>query len=217
MKDFALQQRTPLRIRPLRRGDVEFCAAMIARTPLWQRYRYGEERCARDLRAGLADRDQMLVALLGGEVAGLAWVLPRGGFGRVPYLKLLAVSAEARGRGVGAALLQASHSSGDLLLLVSDFNRRARRFYAALGYQKVGAIPDLVLPGVTEVLMFKREARRRTPSLPFPGKAGEGRLARSFSRAQGLGAVTESNRRRKPAGRAGAGRGTARPRVRSGR
>ena len=83
-------------------------------------------------------------------------MLPRGGFGRIPYLKLLAVGKGARGQGVGAALLRAIHRNSDLILLVSDFNRRARRFYAAQGYERVGAIRGLVLPGTTEIMLFKR-------------------------------------------------------------
>ncbi len=175
----------------MRREDVAICAEMVADTPLWQRYGYGERLCARDLRAGLARGDRLNVALLGGTLAGLAWILPRGGFGRIPYLKLLAVSAKARGQGVGGALLGASHSSGDLVLLVSDFNRRARRFYAALGYERVGALPGLVLPGVTEVLLFKR----------MPAGAG----------------VTGSSRRRRTVGRAGARPGADQSRARSTR
>ena len=169
---------------------------MVASTPLWKRYRYGERRCARDLRAALARGDRILVATDGGTVVGIAWVMPKGGFGRIPYLKLLAVSADARGRGVGAALLEASHRAGDLVLLVSDFNRRARRFYARLGYVRAGAIPDLVLPGVTELLLFKRlpptRAARQAP-------------------------VTASNRPRSPARPAGAPPGAAGSRARSGR
>ena len=88
-------------------------------------------------------------------------MLPRGGFGRIPYLKLLAVSEGSRGHGVGAALLRAIHRKGDLLLLVSDFNRRARRFYAAQGYERVGAIRGLVLPETTEIILYKRGGGRR--------------------------------------------------------
>lgn len=145
-----------VRIRALRAADIPACADLVAMTPLWQRYRYGASRCARDLIEALKRRDLIHVAVSGKSMVGLAWVLPRGGFGRIPYLKLLAVREDARSHGVGAALLRASHASGDLILLVSDFNRRAQRFYAALGYERVGAIRDLVLTGTTEIMLFKR-------------------------------------------------------------
>jgi len=147
-----------LRIRKLREQDILTCAKLVAAIPLWQRYRYDELRCARDLRAALKRRDRLTVALWEGTIAGLAWVLPQGGFGRIPYLKLLGVRTEARNLGVGAALLRAAEREGDLLLLVSDFNRRAQRFYAAMDYRRIGSIPDLVLPGVTEIILLKRAA-----------------------------------------------------------
>jgi GNAT superfamily N-acetyltransferase len=158
-----------VRIRALRAGDIPACASLVATTPLWQRYRYDARRCARDLTEALERRDLLRVAVSGKSVVGLAWVLPRGGFGRIPYLKLLAVGEGARSQGVGAALLRAIHRGGDLILLVSDFNRRARRFYAAQGYERVGAIRGLVLPETTEILLFKRGvgaptgSRRRRP------------------------------------------------------
>jgi GNAT superfamily N-acetyltransferase len=151
----------PIRIRALRAADIPACATLVATTPLWQRYRYTETRCARDLAGALARRDLIKVAISGGAIVGLAWVLPRGGFGRIPYLKLLAVGDGARNRGVGAALVRAIHQSGDLILLVSDFNRRARRFYAAQGYERVGAIRGLVLPETTEIMLYKRGGGRR--------------------------------------------------------
>lgn len=145
-------------IRPLREGDLAACAALVAATPLWKRYRYTRARCARDLRAALASgTDVLLCAEAGGRAAGIAWVLPRGTFGRSAYLKLIAVAARRRGRGLGALLLAAAEESGggELTLLVSDFNGRARRFYAAHGYHEAGALPDFVLPGVAEIILRK--------------------------------------------------------------
>ncbi|MHB8420501.1 MAG: GNAT family N-acetyltransferase, partial [Myxococcales bacterium] len=95
-------------------------------------------------------------AEVAGAPAGLAWVLRRGTFGRSPYLKLLAVAEGSRGQGVGAALLAAAEAvGGGLTLLVSDFNTAAQAFYRRQGYAQVGALPDFVLPGVTELILRK--------------------------------------------------------------
>ena len=149
-------QSPALRVRALKRSDIAPCAALVAETPLWQRYRYNRARCAADLRAALARGDDLHVAHSGQTVLGLAWVLPRGAFGRVPYLKLLAVANAARNQGVGPKLLAAAEQHGQLMLLVSDFNRGARRFYARQGYRRVGALPGFVIPEVTELVLFKR-------------------------------------------------------------
>ena len=42
-----------------------------------------------------------------------------------------------------------------MYLCVSDFNSGARRFYQRLGYEEVGMLRDLLLPGKAEVLMRK--------------------------------------------------------------
>ncbi len=150
-------------IRPLQSEDVAPLARLVAATPLWQRYGYGEARCASDLSTALAEgRDALFVAGPVGEPQGLAWVLRWGAFGRAPYLKLLAVAAGARRTGVGAALLSAAETVGpELVLLVSDFNRDARAFYERQGYAQVGALPDFVLGGVTELILRKVRAPRR--------------------------------------------------------
>ncbi len=148
-------------IRPLAEHDVTACAALVAAAPLWQRYGYGAERCAADLRAALQRDDALFCADAAGAAVGLAWVLPRGTFGRSPYLKLLAVAENWHGRGTGGRLLAAAESvgNGELTLLVSDFNAGARRFYRRNGYREVGGLTDFVLPGVTEMILRKTPSR----------------------------------------------------------
>lgn len=145
-------------IRPARPEDLPACAALIAGTPLWRRYGYGALRCAADLAAALEFGDALFCAEAQGRPVGIAWILPRGGFGRAPYLKLLAIAEGHRGAGLGASLLRAAEAVGHgaLLLLVSDFNEAAHRFYLREGYVEVGALPDFALAGVTERILQKR-------------------------------------------------------------
>jgi GNAT superfamily N-acetyltransferase len=145
-------------LRPLEARDVPSCARFIAEAPLWKRYGYGADRCAADLTAALEGHKDVVICLeLAAKPAGLAWVLPRGTFGRSPYLKLIAVATDQRGGGLGALLLAAAEEigAGELTLLVSDFNVDAQRFYLEHGYREVGALADFVLPGVTERILRK--------------------------------------------------------------
>jgi ribosomal protein S18 acetylase RimI-like enzyme len=74
---------------------------------------------------------------------------------------LIGVRPELRGQGIGAALMAHAEAAmfshvADVFLLVSDFNVAARRFYERLGYVRVGALADYVVPGVTELIYRKR-------------------------------------------------------------
>lgn len=156
-----------LKIVPLAERDVEPCAALMASGEPWTRYGIDAAAARALWRQALESGAEVAVARQGETTLGFAWYIVRGAFGLSGYLKLLGVSAEARGRGIGAALL--AHTEGraradgqaDLFLLVSDFNRPAQRFYAAHGYQQVGAIAGYVHPGIGELIYRKRLHKER--------------------------------------------------------
>jgi ribosomal protein S18 acetylase RimI-like enzyme len=146
-------------IRPLAAGDIEGLAAGLASLPLLARYGRGAGHIAGDLAAALERGDSLVVH---GEPAdGLAWFLPAGTFGLGGYLRLLAVTGGAQGRGTGAALLAAfeagvAERSRHAFLLVSDFNQPAQAFYQKHGYAEVGRLPELVVAGIDELVYWKR-------------------------------------------------------------
>ncbi len=88
-------------------------------------------------------------------------LLAEHGLAGSPYIASIAVDAAARGRGIGSALLdfveeRCRGSHQHLFLLVSSFNRRARRLYERRGYRQVGEIPDYAVAGHSECIMHKR-------------------------------------------------------------
>jgi ribosomal protein S18 acetylase RimI-like enzyme len=110
----------------------------------------------------------MLVAREAGAPRAFALLHPRGVAGS-PYLASFAVSADARGSGVGAFLLAACErhfqpSANHFFLCVSSFNGRARAFYERHGYRQVGEFPDYLLDGASEILMHKRLDRAHVPA-----------------------------------------------------
>lgn len=153
-----------MNIRHMARSDIPVVAGWLAASPLWQRYELAESQAQANLERGLQQTDILLVAdteFAKGQACGLAWCIPKGAFGRSAYLRLLGVRDDHTGRGIGAILLQqaeqtAARSSHDMFLLVSDFNTSAQRFYQREGYQKVGALPDYVVTGITEFIFWKR-------------------------------------------------------------
>ncbi len=161
------------RMRP---GDVEACARIVAGDPLWQRYGVTLPRARQAFRRGVAQMRRGRTALrgrpasrAGGEIAvaregrravGFVWFRLDGTFHHSGYVRWIGVSSDARGRGIGERLMQYAESrifsSGpNVFLTVSAFNTRAQTFYRRLGYTRVGAIPDYVVPGITEYL-FRR-------------------------------------------------------------
>jgi [ribosomal protein S18]-alanine N-acetyltransferase len=78
----------------------------------------------------------------------------------VGYIQIICVAAEARGRGVGTALMRHLEERifGDVpnvFLCVSSFNLRAKQFYGTLGYRVVGEMLDYLVRGHSEILMRK--------------------------------------------------------------
>jgi ribosomal protein S18 acetylase RimI-like enzyme len=147
---------------------VDACARIVADDPLWQRYGLTFARARTVIRGALPRRagrgarpgGQFAVARVGGEIAGFVWFRPEGTFHHSGYIRWIGVAPAARGRGVGRRLMayaedRVFRSGPNVFLLVSDFNRRAHAFYRRQGYTRVGAIPDYVVPGITEYV-FRR-------------------------------------------------------------
>ena len=152
-----------MNIRPMTASDITPLARLMASSPLWQRYNVTEASTARRLSDGLANGMTIAVAEVEGESVGFVWYVERGAFNRSGYIMLIGVKPGLQGHGIGQALMEHAEEilhtgSQDVFLLVSDFNHAAQRFYARLGYQQVGAIPDYVIHGITE-LIFRKHLR----------------------------------------------------------
>jgi ribosomal-protein-alanine N-acetyltransferase len=152
-----------INIRPMIVSDVAPLTRLMASSPLWRRYNVTEAGAARRLSDGLANSMTIAVAEIEREPVGFVWYVERGAFNRSGYSMFVGVEPGMQRRGIGQALMEHAEEilragSQDVFLLVSDFNHAAQRFYARLGYQQVGAIPDYVIPGVTELVFRKHLA-----------------------------------------------------------
>ena len=154
-------------VRPMQPADARICAKWMAGTPLWQRY--GVTQASAQRRFELVLERQATIAIAEREwpgpghqqPLGFVWYTVRGAFERSGYIPLIGVAPGEYGQGVGKALMdyaegQVFQQVSELFLLVSDFNEPAQRFYQRRGYIQVGALPDYILTGVSELIYYKR-------------------------------------------------------------
>ena len=144
-------------IRAYRTDDREGVIRMLADSDPWKRLGYTAmhwERLFTPLPAGregyVLEQESM--------VAGLALLRRQFLFG--DYLELLAIAPSTQRKGLGRALLNHMERivfarSTNLFACVSDFNAAARQFYERNGYVEVGPLPDLLMPGTSEILLRK--------------------------------------------------------------
>ena len=160
-------------VRPVRDGDAEALAvvhvtswretyaglvpeSMYDDSALVQRRSFWEQAVARTL-AGQA-RSTVRVAEVDGRIVGFAAAGPsRPGVQRRPLeLGMIYVLAEAHGRGIGHALLDAVIGDRPAQLWVAEENSRARRFYERHGFAWDGTRTlDEHLADLAEVLLVR--------------------------------------------------------------
>lgn len=111
---------------------------------------------------------EVYVASDGDEFRGFIALIMHGAF--VGYIQLIAVTAAARSKGVGAELVRFAEERifakyPNVFLCVSSTNPRAKALYERLGYETVGELRDFLVRGVSETLMRKSIApiRQFTP------------------------------------------------------
>lgn len=149
-------------IRRFTESDIPHCAAIMAAAPLFQRYNTTLESAAKRLTEALSENAVLFVAEEEtGHPLGFVWIVLNGAFARSGYIRVIGVAPDQQSKGIGARLLEAAEKfvaqhSRDLLLLCSDFNTEAQRFYERHGYERIGELSDYALDGVAEVIYRKR-------------------------------------------------------------
>lgn len=143
-------------------NDVHECARMMATSEPWITL----QRTAAALVPVISDpvKDVHLVRDSDGIAAFI--ILDLRGLTN-GYVQTICVRADRRGGGLGAALLGWSEihvqkQSPNVFLCVSSFNPGAQKFYARLGYERVGVLRNYVVSGLDEILMRKTIGPLRT-------------------------------------------------------
>jgi len=96
-----------------------------------------------------------------GEPVGVMTYLMKGVLGAFPYLGLLGVRQDYRGKGVGSQLIDVfvgickGVGAKKCFICVSAFNPRAKKLYQNKGFKQVGTIPNMAKQGLNEYLLMK--------------------------------------------------------------
>lgn len=144
-------------LRSYAAGDHDVVVDLLTRSEPWSRLGYDAATWDAVLALPLRGRESHVIER-GGRAAGIALVKPR--FLAGDYLEVLAVPEADRGQGLGGRLLAhvedvAFARGRNVFVCVSDFNTRARAFYARHGYVEVGPLDDLLVRGSAEILLRK--------------------------------------------------------------
>lgn len=147
----------PVHIVPAESSDYEWGARLMTSTDPWIKFQRDFEGCLATLtRPGtelFVARDKLSQPL------GFILLAPFG-FAASPYIACFAIAAEARGKSVGAQLLEFAErryrGREHLFLLVSSFNHRAQQFYLRHGFLPVGELNDYIIRGYSELIFHKR-------------------------------------------------------------
>ena len=135
--------------------DLPAMAALMAASDPWLTLDRGAASCLAVLSDASKER---YVAVQGDAIAGILILNLRGAF--VGYLQTVFVAPQARGSGVGTALIEFAEARifsahPNVFLCVSAFNTGARRLYERLGYAVVGELTDYLAVGQSELLLRK--------------------------------------------------------------
>ncbi len=145
----------PVRIVPMSKSHIPACSRIASSSEPWISLRESIDF------ARYIARKEAHTCIVGNEPAGFVIFTPNPVFARGGYLRALGVTPSLRRRGIGKKLMAFAERStalhaGNFFLCVSSFNRKAQSFYRALGYTKVGRIPELIMTGVSEYIFWKR-------------------------------------------------------------
>jgi len=135
--------------------DLEWCAGLMASNEPWitlQRTCEDSVKLVEDpiSEVYLLKNDQQRI--------GFIMIKMKGGF--TGYIQNIALSEEARGKGIGEAAIRhieeiIFQSTPNVFICASSFNLGAQKLYQRLGYEIVGILKDYIIKGHDEVLMRK--------------------------------------------------------------
>ena len=135
--------------------DFEFCALMMAKSDPWITLEMGFDFC---MQAFEGASKEVYILRINTEVAGFVILQIDGTF--KGYIQTICINKDFRGIGLGKKLLTFCEDrilqiSPNVFICVSSFNTRALRLYSNFGFKTIGELPNFIIDGFTEILLWK--------------------------------------------------------------
>lgn len=148
----------------IEKGSMEYindCEDALLNSELGRTY-FSREGSARNAILEGLEQGNLYIVLTNNDCAGFMYYMPKGAFHSFPYLHIISIKEEYRGRGIGKKLIRFLEDmvfvkANKIFLVVADFNPDGKRFYEKIGYRQIGEIPSLYRKGITEYLMMKEK------------------------------------------------------------
>ncbi|MGI5979248.1 MAG: GNAT family N-acetyltransferase [Oscillospiraceae bacterium] len=148
----------------IEKGSPEYindCEEALLNSELGRMY-FSREGSSRNAILEGLEQGTLYIALTDSDCAGFIYYLPKGAFHNFPYLHIISIKEEYRGKGIGKKLISFLEDlvfvdANKIFLVVADFNPDAKRLYEKIGYRQIGEIPSLYRKGITEYLMMKEK------------------------------------------------------------
>ncbi|MCW8877046.1 MAG: GNAT family N-acetyltransferase [Kangiellaceae bacterium] len=134
------------------------CAQMMANSDPWKKV----GRTFEDSLKNFVDPDySQYILKIDNQLAGFLVLILNGMLGG-GFIKSLFVKPEYQGSGYGAKLLEYGESKifkqfANAYICVSSFNKNAQLLYQKCGFEIVGELTELIIPGHHEVLLRKSQ------------------------------------------------------------
>ncbi len=131
-------------------------------SPLYEHYFKGTDTLREWVYGPLENGNVIIAETDSGEPVGLMVYDMMGMYGELPYLALLGVKENYRGKGIGDQLIDIyfgicqGMGFDKCFIAVSDFNPRAKALYQKKGFKPLLLVPDLLKKGIGEWLLMKK-------------------------------------------------------------
>jgi ribosomal protein S18 acetylase RimI-like enzyme/predicted ester cyclase len=145
-------------IRRATSADLQWCADLMAQSEPWMTLRRDRDSSLRQL--GDASKELYVLAN-GDDRLGFVLIDMRGALSG--YIQSVCIAPQFQNRGYGTVLMRFAEErifkdEPNVFLCVSSFNSDAQRFYERHNYERVGELPDFIVPGASEIILRKTMA-----------------------------------------------------------